>query len=507
MRLRDSGWTPSAKDIGPLLEVVATGEEDDAKAAEKAIRRIDPLHASKIGAALVARVESAVRPGRGRLALLATRFAGQEHVHGWLVSALGDADPKTRRNAARGLGKEAESDLLRAFDEAQTEDDRRSFADALSRIGSKGARERIERLATGDLRMARAAVIRDREEARADSGAIDVDGDFGEPIVLRFHTRVGLERLVLEELGDAARPRIAAPGIVEARLEGPLSRALSIRTATHVGFPIDSIRLGEDPADAIVALLGTPRVRKILAAYTTGKPIRFRLSFEGSGHHRQLVWNVAERMKGSDLVNDPKESTWEVAVTIDGSFLSIELVPRGFADERFAYRVATVPASSHPVIAASLARVTPRRDDDVVWDPFCGAGAELRERSRIGPYKRLIGTDLEQAALDASAKNLAGLEVELEIADALAFDPGGVTAIITNPPMGRRVERGNHRDLLLAFVEHAARVLVPSGVLVWTVPEPREVHARAAKAGLVLERAFTVDMGGFPAALSIHRRT
>ena len=506
MRLRDTGWTPSAKDADPLLEVVATGSDNDAKAAEKAIRRMDPMHVRKIAAALVARVETAERPGRGRLALLATKYNSEPNVHAWLVAALADADPKTRRNAARGLGKEAEADLLRAFDDAPTEDDRRAFADALSRIGSKGARERIERLATGDLRMTRAAVIRDREEARAESGGIDLEGNLGEPIVMRFHTRVGLERIVLEELGEAARPRIASPGIVEARLEGPLSRALEVRTAMHVGFPIDPVRLAEDPADSIVALLRTARVKKIFAAYTTPGPVRFRLSFEGSGHHRPLVWNVAEKIKGGDLVNDPKSSTWEVMVTIDGGFLSIELVPRGFVDPRFAYRVATVPASSHPVIAAALARCAPRRDDDVVWDPFCGAGAELRERARIGPFARLIGTDVETEALEASKKNLEGLEVDLQIADALGFDPGGVTAIITNPPMGRRVERGRHTNLLLEFVDHAAKILAPSGVLVWTVPEPREVHARAEKAGLVLERAFTVDMGGFPAALSIHRR-
>ena len=77
---------------------------------------------------------------------------------------------------------------------------------------------------------------------------------------------------------------------------------------------------------------------------------------------------------------------------------------------------------------------------------------------------------------------------------------------MTNPPMGRRVQRGTHGELLERFVDHAAKVLVPGGVLVWAAPDPRKLHARAERAGLVLDRAFTVDMGGFPAELSVHRK-
>jgi hypothetical protein len=72
--------------------------------------------------------------------------------------------------------------------------------------------------------------------------------------------------------------------------------------------------------------------------------------------------------------------------------------------------------------------------------------------------------------------------------------------------MGRRVQRGSHTDLLGRFVDHAAKVLVPGGALVWTVPEPRALNERASRAGLSLERAWTVDMGGFPASLSVFRR-
>ncbi|HVJ88448.1 MAG TPA: hypothetical protein VM580_01515, partial [Labilithrix sp.] len=87
---------------------------------------------------------------------------------------------------------------------------------------------------------------------------------------------------------------------------------------------------------------------------------------------------------------------------------------------------------------------------------------------------------------------------------ACTFAPEGVTLIVTNPPMGRRVHRGTHGDLLERFVSHAASVLTPGGALVWLVPEPGRIHERAAAAGLDLTRAFTVDMGGFSAELGVY---
>jgi tRNA G10 N-methylase Trm11 len=121
----------------------------------------------------------------------------------------------------------------------------------------------------------------------------------------------------------------------------------------------------------------------------------------------------------------------------------------------------------------------------------------------------LIGTDVEASAIESARTNITNArvtDVVLETADATTFEPEGVNVIVTNPPMGRRMQRGGHLELLERFVDHAAKILAPGGVLVWTVPEPRRINERAERAGLVLDRAFSVDMGGFPAALSLHRK-
>jgi len=180
--------------------------------------------------------------------------------------------------------------------------------------------------------------------------------------------------------------------------------------------------------------------------------------------------------------------------------IDVALLPRGLDDPRFAWRRRDVPAASHPTIAAALARVAGVRNDDVVWDPFVGSGAELVERALLGPYASLAGSDTDASALAAARENLgaAGFPARLDQTDALAHSPRGVTLIVTNPPMGRRASRGpDLMDTLDRFVAHASSVLVPGGRLVWISPSPRRTRAAAARAGLTLDWARTVDMGGF----------
>lgn len=538
-RVADLGFTPKFRDLPGLLELSSADDDKLARAASRAVLRIDAQHLPRVVDALVAHTANAVRPARGRL----TRLLGEVLVarpddrdfgregRAWLTTALVDDDPKTRRAAARALGKivtackppEAEralveAALLDAWKRIDDDDDRRAFAEALGKIGSKKARDLFAesddaaRNPKLDARTARAAVMIDRAEARENPGTIDTSRAPAKPIALRFRTRPGLEGIVADELGSTFRARAAGPGAVDARLSGPLHEATRVRTALHVAFPLAPVARSEDLAEDIATSLTSPEAEGLFRTFTrTTKAVRFRLAFADGKRRAPLAWQVAERVhaRTSALVNDPTASTWEAVVDVSDGRVLVELVPRGFDDDRFDYRRAVVPASSHPVLAAALARIAPRSDHDIVWDPFVGAGAELVERARLGPYAALHGTDRDPKALDAARTNLQYAHIDrvtLTQADALDFAPPAVTVIVTNPPMGRRVERGSHADLLERFVAHAFRVLVPGGALVWAVPEARKIHARAEREGFSIERAQVVDMGGFPADVCVYRK-
>lgn len=259
-------------------------------------------------------------------------------------------------------------------------------------------------------------------------------------------------------------------------------------------------------AGAIAEAITSEESLRVLRTFARG-PVRYRLAFAAGGHRRGEVRAIARAVaaRAPDLVNDPTRTDWEILVDEGG----IELCPRGLIDPRFAYRVADVPAASHPSIAAALARVAfqhaPDPATDLVWDPFCGSGLELIERARLGPSRRLVGSDVSAEALAAARANLAsaGVAAELVQADALEGRIGRVTTIITNPPMGRRVARGHSVELLERFVALAGQVLGPGGRLVWIAPSPRRTDGPAASAGLALHSRTPVDMGGFTAELQV----
>jgi len=146
------------------------------------------------------------------------------------------------------------------------------------------------------------------------------------------------------------------------------------------------------------------------------------------------------------------------------------------------------------------------REDDVVWDPFVGSGLELVERAKLGRVRRLIGSDSDAGALGAARENLraAGVDAELVCADARTYEPGPVSLILSNPPMGRRIARdGTLGELLTTVVARAARLLTPGGRLVWLSPLERVTERVARERGLVPKPGPSIDMGGFEARLQV----
>jgi hypothetical protein len=80
-----------------------------------------------------------------------------------------------------------------------------------------------------------------------------------------------------------------------------------------------------------------------------------------------------------------------------------------------------------------------------IWEPCCGNGAMARVLEARG--HRVVGTDLEDRGYGEAGRDFLD-ETQL---------PEGVTAIVTNPPYGRR---------LFEFVDHALELTRPVGGMV-----------------------------------------
>ena len=472
-------------------------------------------------------------PTRARVHLLRAlaRLPASGESVAFLAGALEDDEPRVRRAAVRGLGKarggsagRAEEALLASWNrlgERMDGPERRAVLEALGKLGAQGALALLEGAgergrggaegstaaapesdAQFERVAARARMRIERSVRRRSGGRIAAERRVDSAIPIVYLVREGLGPILEAEIEElfradravqrsarraAARPRAGRNATRPRLARRHAGAGPPPRVALAFGFPLGrrTIHDANELAGVIAERITSDEARRIFSTWTEGT-VRYRLSFRGGGHRRALVFRVASEVsaRAPELLNDPTESLWDVIVDDGGEngrrpgdgrarSVSVELLPRAIDDARFAYRTSDVPAASHPTLAAALARVADVRRSDVVWDPFVGSGTELVECALRGSPQALFGTDLDPRALDAARANLtaAGVHATLEARSALEFTPRGVTLIVTNPPMGLRVERTKELgETLERFVTHAGAVLQRGGRLVWLSP-------------------------------------
>ncbi len=512
------GYTPGRRDFPELVLALNNANDEDEKALLMALARAKDLSVASIAG------------NAGKLSLIAAMRAcrvlgvvGGHQAIDQLVAWTKRPEEKLRQQAFIALGKvgnhATEDALLDAWPTEMADGTRRSLVEAMGKIGGPKSLALISDLETDHevLQQAasRALLMLKRTESRA-TATLAVPRESVSAIV-RAITRRGLERILAAELSGVGEVSNISAGALFVRfnLSGSPDALLRSRTWEHLEFEIARGPLTGSLPQTIAKTLDHSNARQLARAF--GHPtLRFRIAIEHGGHRRGDVWAIAEATSAlSGFINDSTAAPW--ILHVDDSpegltpHLALTLEPRDFGASRFAYRERDVPAASHPNIAAALVRAAGVQSSDVVWDPFCGSGLELCERVLAGPYRRIIGSDIEERALNAARGNLGALEMkppaELVVADALKWAPQNVTMIITNPPMGIRVARdGSIRDLLDGFIRHATRVLRPGGRLVWLNPMPQATEAAIADSGMQRVRLTVVDMGGFDAELQVLHR-
>lgn len=450
----------------------------------------------------------------------------RSEVKQWLRGLLHDPEEKIRRYAMTALTKvgvdaSEEAELLALLSATTSAREEKHLVETLDKVGGAATLKTLEAAgAVGAATEQRLKANIARSEARS---VVRLDRELSDFARLRIHLRGrrGLESIVRGEVEEQGKFRVVSvsPGLVAVVPLAPFTLAdvFQLRCFGTVGFVLGQVNAASESesVDALASVIASPLAERLLAALTDG-PIRYRLEFVDRDKGGSTVRAVAERVYAlcPRLLNDSRQAPWAIDVHSSGKGGSVELRPRLTPDPRLAFRLDDVPAASHPPLAACMVRLAGPMEDEAVWDPFCGSGLELIERSRRGGVTHVYGSDLSAEAIGIAERNLdasksGSVQTRFACCDFRKFPAAAglarqsLSLVITNPPLGRRVRIPNLRALFDDLFGIAAQVLRPGGRLVFTNPFRME----SPEPTLRLQSRQVVDMGGFDCRLEVYRKT
>lgn len=340
-----------------------------------------------------------------------------------------------------------------------------------------------------------------RNDGRVDAAADpDVDLDLDLPVrdALLLETVPGGVDLLVEELrervGGAARVRARGVDSVLLDWSGPLRPLLPVRLFSRAAVPLGVVPDGADVPPSTLSALHDSVRHGLLAAVRPAGPPRFRVGPIGPAR-----WVLREALRaGCGWRNDP--GGWDVNIEARDGRLVAEVGPLFLT--RRAGELLRSPASTTPVVGALMCRLAKLRAGQAVLDPCCGSGTLLVLAGGTAALGRLVGTDVDPAALRRAAENLRrrGVAGTLAMADAgrLPLPAGSVDRVLANLPFGKRV--GSHDGNVALYpraLREVSRVLTADGRAVLLTEDKRVFRDAAQRAPrLKIVRELLVETGG-----------
>ena len=278
------------------------------------------------------------------------------------------------------------------------------------------------------------------------------------------HDFIGLDRVYEIELSAPDRLSEQLKEELE-ELDFPVSgvrrASLSVKTRDYLGLfnarcfseALFPIARGVSLKPETVAQLSKAFMLKFMKATHGGTPpYRYRIEIEGDMDGRtEYKHAVRDLIDDDEIVNAPSDYEIELRIAAAGNASRLYLKLYTVPDERFFYRLETVPASMNPATAAAMLRFAMDHltSNARVIDPCCGSGTLLFERGLLSPCASLTGVDIAHNAIDAARTNAAAAakrgikQAKFICNDILRFESKRpYDELICNLPFGNRV--GTH---------------------------------------------------------------
>lgn len=308
------------------------------------------------------------------------------------------------------------------------------------------------------------------------------------------HVVPGLEEVAADEIAAAlstAKPANTwrqfdeRTSLLEFSYDGSPRPWLALRTVEDVfvvaargrSLRSDQAGLGQLAAATLAAKPFDAALRAFAACHPA--PARtFRVVARKSGNHafrrvdaqRAVAGAIGTRLPHLRLVEEEADIEFWLTLIGDVGLVGLRLSGPKMRQSS-SHGFASVPASLKPTVARAMVRLSGPRADDVVLDPFCGAGTLLIERALAADFAALHGGDRDPGAVGKARANAkaAAVPMEIELWDTLSLPlpDASVDVVLTNPPFGKKVKIGGDPDAFYArLIAQLRRVLRPGGRLV-----------------------------------------
>jgi tRNA (guanine6-N2)-methyltransferase len=341
-------------------------------------------------------------------------------------------------------------------------------------------------------------------------------------------TMPGLETLALSEIRakqpDAEQVKFAR-GIALFRSSASPAALLELRTTEDVFFTLVHISGLQHGRDALRVLHSATLHADLDAAF---------MAWRRAHHGRQpKTWRVVSQMNGSyefrridageavtsalrrnilhgmHLVDD--DADLEFWLWLSGGLALVGVRLSDATMRHRHYKREHLPASLRPTVAAAMGWLSRPTPQDIVLDPFCGAGTLLTERALLVAYNELLGGDIREEAVAMARRNARsasiGAHVRIWDARSLPLDQASVTRILTNLPFGKQI--GSHeqnKSLYAVALREFGRVLSADGVLVALTSEDRLWDTLLREHGWRTIKKVVLVLLGQPASIFVTER-
>jgi 23S rRNA G2445 N2-methylase RlmL len=164
----------------------------------------------------------------------------------------------------------------------------------------------------------------------------------------------------------------------------------------------------------------------------------------------------------------------------------------------------TVPAGINPALAYILCMVAKVSSQDIVYDPFCGAGTILITAEKFFNAEKILGSDLSGNAVDWTIENaqIAGVPkkkvtIFRSNISQVKLQDESVDKVITNPPYGiRSKSHAENIKIYESFLKKSYKFLKTGGSLVCITQEKDLFISNAEMAGFGIHNQIDIKQSG-----------